>query len=111
MQYGHVTQRTRYPVFVRWDVRGIKGRWLNQLVSKENMYLFRISVPLILAALSTRCFADELDAFAYTCRDTSLPDTVLYSTCKRTNGSYDSASINLNQCLVNTNGILYCAKK
>jgi len=90
-------------------MQGIKGGWLNQLVWQENMHLFRISVSLILAALSICSVADELDAFAYTCKDTSLSGSTLSSSCQKADGkTYVQTSIDLDQCLENLNGILYC---
>lgn len=96
---------------MRWDVHSIKGGWLNQLFFQENMHLLRVSVSLILAALSTRCAASELDAFAYTCIDSYLNNPVLFSKCQRIDGSLTSTYIDLNNCLENKNGILYCASK
>ena len=90
---------------------GIKGRWSDYPVLQETMSLFKISVSLILVALSTHCAANELDGFGYSCKDTSLVNNVLYSSCEGTDGSYSSTSIDLNQCVVNTNGNLSCSAK
>lgn len=85
---------------------------LNQLVFQENMHLFKISVSLIFAALSTRCAADELDAFSYSCIDSYLDNPVLFSKCQHIDGSLGLPThIDLNDCLENTNGVLYCAPK
>jgi len=110
MQYENVAQKGSWPSFVLdADMQGIKSGWLNQLVCQENMHLFSISVSLILAALSTRSAADVLDAFAYTCKNTSLSGSTLSSSCQESDGqTYVQTSINLDQCLVNKNGILYC---
>lgn len=75
------------------------------------MHLLNVSVSLILAALSTRCAASELDAFAYTCIDSYLNNPVLFSKCQRFDGSLNPTYIDLNNCLENTNGILYCTSK
>jgi len=85
---------------------------LNQLVFQENMHLFKISVSLIFAVLSTRCAADELDAFSYSCIDSYLDNPVLFSKCQHIDGSLGLPThIDLNDCLENTNGVLYCAPK
>jgi len=76
------------------------------------MSLFKFSVPLILIALSTHCAAlNELGGFGETCKDTYLDSNVLYSTCKGTDGSDYWTYVELDQCLVNTNGNLYCSTK
>ncbi|KIM60755.1 hypothetical protein SCLCIDRAFT_1216463 [Scleroderma citrinum Foug A] len=70
------------------------------------MYLFG---SLILAAISTCSAANELNHFAYSCDSSTLSGTVLISNCQREDGLYVSSSIDLVDCLVNTNGILaYC---
>jgi len=72
------------------------------------MHPLSISVSLILAALSTR--AANL-AFASGCQYTSLSGSVLYATCQRDDGSYVSTSIDLDQCIVNTDANLFCSQK
>ncbi|KIM50845.1 hypothetical protein SCLCIDRAFT_110053 [Scleroderma citrinum Foug A] len=71
------------------------------------MHLFSISVSLILAALSTH--AANL-IISSGCQYTSLSGSVLYATCQSSDGSDVSTSIDLNQCVANTNGNLFCSK-
>lgn len=93
---------------------GIKGGWSDHLVLQEIMSLFKISVSLVLIALSTRCAANEESGggFGYSCQNTSLVGNVLYSSCQGPDGyTYNPTSIVLDQCLANTNGNLYCSAK
>lgn len=93
---------------------GIKGGWSDHLVLQEIMSLFKISVSLVLIALSTRCAANEESGggFGYSCQNTSLVSNVLYSSCQGPDGyTYNPTSIVLDQCLANTNGNLYCSAK
>jgi len=69
------------------------------------MHLFSISASLILVVLST--YAANLDIISG-CKDLSLSGTVLSATCQRGDGTYDSMSIDLDQCIVNVNGYLQC---
>ena len=108
MQNGNVTWKVNYPLSIRYGIHGIKGRWLDQPISQENMHLFSISVSLILAALSTH--AANL-IISSGCQYTSLSGSVLYATCQSSDGSDVSTSIDLNQCVANTNGNLFCSKK
>ncbi|KIM66722.1 hypothetical protein SCLCIDRAFT_75972, partial [Scleroderma citrinum Foug A] len=48
--------------------------------------------------------------FAYTCNSSSLSGTMLTAYCQLKDGSYGWSSLDLNSCLVNTNGILYCSQ-
>ena len=81
-------------------------------VLQEDMHLFSISVSLILTVLSTRSVANKLDGFADTCNSSTLSVGIeLTSYCQRLDGSYVWSSINLDYCLVNTNGALYCSQK
>ncbi|KIM64735.1 hypothetical protein SCLCIDRAFT_114413 [Scleroderma citrinum Foug A] len=72
------------------------------------MQLFTLSAALILATLSTRSSADSLSDWSYTCKDYYLSNPVLYASCKQENGQYDNTSINLDKCVTNDNGVLYC---
>lgn len=103
------TKKIGYSMMRHTTGIGIKGRWSDYPVLQETMSLFKISVSLILIALSTHCAANELDGFGYSCKDISLVNNVLYSSCEGTDGSYISTSINLDQCVVNTNGNLSCS--
>lgn len=103
-----LTKKIRHSGFVWCSIRGIKGGWLNELVLREDMYLFG---SLILAAISTCSAANGLNHFAYSCDSSTLSGTVLISNCQREDGSYVSSSIDLVDCLVNTNGILACRQK
>ena len=86
-------------------------RWMIKLVLQEIMSHFKFLVSLILIALSTHCAANELGGFGESCKDTYLENNVLYSTCQSTDSSDNWTYIELDQCLVNTNGNLYCSVK
>ncbi|KIM64767.1 hypothetical protein SCLCIDRAFT_1212835 [Scleroderma citrinum Foug A] len=72
------------------------------------MQFFALSTAIILAALSTRGSADSLSDWSYSCQSYYLSNPVLYASCRKENGQYDNTSINLDQCVTNTNGVLYC---
>ena len=87
-------------------------RWMVASVSLAgNMQFFTLSAALILAALSTRGSADSLSDWSYTCKDYYVTGTVLYASCKKANQTYDDTNINLDKCVTNNNGVLYCGTK
>lgn len=50
----------------------------------------------------------------FTCRDITVRGSALYAECRRNNGSWEHASVDLNDCrggLVNDNGNLECAQR
>ncbi|KAI6006276.1 Cyanovirin-N [Pisolithus orientalis] len=47
--------------------------------------------------------------YSASCEDCSLSGTDLDCTCGNGSGGTDSASVNLNNCLTNSNGVLVCA--
>ncbi|KIM58001.1 hypothetical protein SCLCIDRAFT_1218927 [Scleroderma citrinum Foug A] len=73
------------------------------------MQFFALLATFILAALSTGGSADSLSDWSYSCQDYYLSNPVLYASCRKENGSYDNTNINLDKCVTNTNGVLYCA--
>ncbi|KIM64762.1 hypothetical protein SCLCIDRAFT_1212824 [Scleroderma citrinum Foug A] len=74
------------------------------------MQFFALSVAFILAALSTSGSADSLSDWSHSCQNYYLSGTTLNASCRKENGQYGNTSINLNQCVTNTNGVLYCGK-
>ena len=79
--------------------------------SLGNMQFFALSAALILAALSTRGSAESLSDWSFSCRDYYLSNPVLYASCKKENGQYDNTNLNLDKCVTNNNGVLYCGTK
>jgi len=79
--------------------------------SAGNMQFFALSATFILAALSTRGAADSLSDWSFSCQSYYLSNPVLYASCRKEDGTYDNTNINLDSCVTNTNGVLYCAKK
>ena len=75
------------------------------------MQFFTLSAALILAALSTRGSADSLTDWSYTCKNYYLSGSTLYATCKKENTQYDNTNLNLDKCVTNTNGVLFCGTK
>ena len=90
---------------------GDKKRMVASVSSTGNMQFFTLSAALILATLSTRSSADSLSDWSYTCKDYYLSNPVLYASCKQENGQYDNTNINLDKCVTNDNGVLYCGTK
>lgn len=77
------------------------------------MQFSAISAAFILVALSTRGSATDSSDINpwYTCENYNLVNPVLYASCRKDNGSYNDTNINLDKCLTNNDGVLYCVKK
>ena len=80
----------------------------------RNMQFLVISTAFILTALSTRGSATADSFFnwwATDCKNYQFANPVLSASCKKTDQMYDSTSINLDKCVTNNNGVLYCGTK